>query len=66
MFTVTIETDGPTFFDGESEFVGPQLAQILRGLADRVEPGLPTGDSATLFDDQGRSVGSWAYDAEDA
>lgn len=65
MFRVEIETSNAAFSDGESEFAGPELARILRALADRVEGGIPTGDGASLRDVNGNTVGAWAYQSDE-
>lgn len=65
MFTLEITTGSNPFHDGESEHAGPEIARILRKLAERVEDGIPTGDHASLLDDEGNTVGEWAYAAED-
>jgi hypothetical protein len=64
MFKLSISTRNDAFSDGESEFAGPELARILREVADRVQNGVPTGDSASVKDANGATVGEWSYDAE--
>lgn len=51
-------------FDEEEGNAGPELARILRALADRVEGGVITSteaDSGKLLDINGNSVGEWEY-----
>lgn len=65
MSTLEMTTGPNPFHDGESEHPGPEIARILRALADRVEGGVPTEDHASVLDAEGNTVGEWAYRAED-
>jgi hypothetical protein len=58
MFRLTIHTDSAAF-DGAD--CGPELARILRGLADRLESGtgIPLG---VLRDVNGNKVGGWTHE----
>jgi hypothetical protein len=53
MFTVTIETDNDAFTPDPR----PELARILRRVADHIEAGL---DAGTLADINGNTVGSFS------
>lgn len=57
MFKLEIETGNAAFDDD----AGPELARILRELADRLSPGLPSGEGgAPLRDINGNKVGAWS------
>jgi hypothetical protein len=63
MFKLEIRTANVAF-DEEEGNAGPELARILRELADRVEGGVPTGDNASVRDVNGNRVGEWSYEDE--
>lgn len=63
MFKLEIHTGNAAFDEIEGN-AGPELARILRELADRIGDGVPNGDSASLFDYNGNRVGSWSYAEE--
>lgn len=58
--TLRVETDNAAF---EGADAGPELARILRSLADRVAPMQATGEeseSGPVIDANGNRVGRWA------
>ena len=63
MFNLTIRTANAAF-DEEDGNAGPELARILRELADRIDDGVPDGDTASLFDANGNRVGAWNYSSD--
>ena len=58
MFKLTIETDNAAFDDD----AGPEIARILRELADRMETGLTIPNSVRLRDYNGNKVGVAEYE----
>jgi len=54
MFTLTIKTDNEAF----QPDAGPELARILRGLADDLDAGSGNITAAPLFDANGNRVGA--------
>lgn len=63
MFKLEITTANAAFDEIEGD-AGAEVARILRELAERVESGLPTGDTATVRDANGNAVGEWRYQSE--
>ena len=60
MFTLTIKTDNAAFADDPR----PEVARILRKLADRVDD--ETGDTSwSVRDINGNTVGHWTLTTED-
>ena len=60
MFELTIKTGNSAFADGNT---GPELARILRNLADRVERiGWDDSMGGAIKDANGNTVGNWYCD----
>ena len=62
MFAVKITETG---YDSFTESEGPEIARILRKLADKIEGELrqSTDEGGRLFDLNGNSVGEWTWTA---
>lgn len=60
MFQVTMHTESAAFDEDEGN-AGPELAQALRRLAERVEDGVADRDCASIHDSNGNRVGEWQY-----
>ena len=60
MFTLKIETDNAAF---EDELRGPELARILRAVADRLADLGSLEDRGALYDSNGNNVGNWTLRA---
>ena len=62
MFRVEITETG---YDAFTESEGPEVARILRKLADKIEGELrqTTAEGGLLFDLNGNSVGRWEWTA---
>lgn len=59
MFTLEVSTDNDAFAGG----AGPEVARILRDLADKVEEH-SAGGEGLLRDYNGARVGSWRLEAQ--
>lgn len=65
-FEVQINVENAAFYDeDDNRAPGPELARILRALADRVEESeLRSGDLLRLFDVNGNRVGYYTFTEE--
>lgn len=68
VFTVKIRCDSDAFCDdtgtSSPESAAPELAHILREIADQIEAGAPFGWYQTILDRNGNDVGRYAMKAE--
>ncbi|MGA9527145.1 MAG: hypothetical protein WBS24_03405 [Terriglobales bacterium] len=63
MFTLTIETHNAAFVGADDDFgPGPELARILRELADRLDLVGTAPKDGTVRDFNGNTVGTWTLE----
>ena len=66
-FTLKIDTDNAAFYDdsdGNDFDPGPELARLLRNLADTLDSPEVHDDSGTVRDINGNRVGTWEITEE--